>query len=268
MAVQNPAVSKIAALDLHPKCAGQDRTGSRRDVPESMKTMKALSAALILLAARAAIPQDADLQKVLSQMDASSTKFQDVQADIAVDNYTAVVQDHEMQKGITAFRRVGGSMEMASHLDSGQTSQKDLLYKNGELDVYSPQPQAQEMIFSAGANRAEFDSLLATGFGASGKDLAAAWTVTFQGIDQEVKTIDGTLTAKLDLVSKQESIRKNFSHLTIWVDLNRDISVKQIMVQPDGDSRTVTYTNIRYNKHPPASLFILQIPKGTRVQRH
>ncbi len=50
----------------------------------------------------------------------SSAKFQDVQADISVDNYTAVVKDHEDQKGITAFRRAGGAMEMAMVLDKGQ----------------------------------------------------------------------------------------------------------------------------------------------------
>jgi outer membrane lipoprotein-sorting protein len=228
-----------------------------------MKSMRVLSAALILLAAGAALAQDANLDKVLSQMDASSTKFQDVEADITVDNYTAVVQDHESQKGTTAFGRVGGSMEMVTHLDIGQPSEKDLLYKNGELDVYSPQPQPQEMIFSAGANKAEYDSLLATGFGAVGKDLAAAWTVTFQGME----SIDGIQTAKLDLVSKQANIRNNFSHLTIWVDLNRDISLKQVMVQPDGDSRTVNYSNIRYNKHLPNSLFTLHLAKGTQFQR-
>ena len=39
-----------------------------------MKSMRVLSAALILLAAGAALAQDANLDKVLSQMDASSTK--------------------------------------------------------------------------------------------------------------------------------------------------------------------------------------------------
>lgn len=228
-----------------------------------MKSMRVLSAALILLAAGAALAQDAGLDKLLSQMDASSTKFQDVEADITVDNYTAVVQDHESQKGTTAFGRVGGSMEMVTHLDIGQPSEKDLLYKNGELDVYSPQPQPQEMIFSAGANKAEYDSLLATGFGATGKELAAAWTITAKGTE----SIGGVPTVELDLVSKQQSIRNNFSHLTLWVDPARDISLKLIMVQPDGDSRTVMYSNIRYNAHPDAGLFTLKVARGTQVER-
>lgn len=206
----------------------------------------------------------ADLQSVMKQMDASAPKFQDLQADIAVDQYTAVVQEHEQQTGTTAFRRVaGGSLEMVMHLKgSNGAAASDLLYRNGELDLFQPAAKT-ETIATAGANRAEWDSMLATGFGPTSKDLNAAWNVTFQGMD----TINGVQTAKLDLVPKDQNIRNNFSHMTIWLDLNRDISLKQTLVQPDGDSRTVTYTNIRYNRHAPASLFELKVPKGTQVTR-
>lgn len=204
-----------------------------------------------------------DLQKVLSQMDASSAKFEDCQADLTADLFTQVVQDHEIQKGTTAFRRADGAMEMVTHIktDNGQPSERDLLYKDGQLYFYQPTIK-QETIFSAGANRGEYDSLLATGFGASGKELSSTWNVTFQGMD----TINGISAAKLDLVPKQQSIRNNVSHLTLWLDLTRDISLKQIFFQPSGDTRTVTYSNIRYNTHLPASLFELHVASGTQVQ--
>lgn len=228
-----------------------------------MKRKSWLLAAAIAVCSLTVSAQNADLQKVLNQMDASAAKFQNVQAEISVDNYTAVVQDHEIQKGTTAFRRVNGSMEMRTHLEaSGGGSATELLYKNGELDYYLPQSK-QETIFAAGANRQQYDSLLATGFGATGKDLSAAWTVTFQGMENA----GGVQVAKLDLVSKQENIRNNFSHITIWIDLSRDISLKQMMVQPSGDSRTVVYSNIRYNTRLPDSVFTLQVASGTQVQR-
>lgn len=208
-------------------------------------------------------PAAADLQSVMNQMNASASKFQDLQAEISVDQYTAVVQEHQMQTGTTAFRRVGGSLEMVTHLTaSNGAAASDLLYKNGELDVYQPAAKT-ETILAAGANRGEYDSMLATGFGATSKDLNASWDVTFQGME----AVDGVQTAKLDLVPKDQNIRSNFSHVIIWVDLSRDISLKQSMVQPDGDSRTVNYTNIGYNKRLPSSLFELKIPKGTQVTR-
>lgn len=234
-------------------------------MPESMMNMKGLIGVAALLAAFSSAPaasaQNMTLPEVYAQMDASAAKFQSVQADISVDRYVAIVQQHSTQTGTTTFLRTGGSIQMLMHLNAGSDDpETDLLYKNGELDVFQP-AQKQETILSAGANRGEYDSMLTTGFGANSKDLAANWDVTFQGME----TIDGVPTAKLDLVSKQQNIRNNFSHITIWVDLTRDISLRQVMYQPDGDARTATYTNIRYNKPVPEKLFTLHIPGGTQI---
>ena len=76
-----------------------------------MKTTTVFAAVVLFVAPCLGRSQDANLQKVYTQMDASAAKFQDVQADISVDNFTAVVQDHQMQKGSTAFRRAGSSIE-------------------------------------------------------------------------------------------------------------------------------------------------------------
>lgn len=220
----------------------------------------------VLLAGTDLRAQSQDLASVLKQMDASAARFQDVAADISVDNYTAVVQDHEFQKGTTAFRRANGGMEMVMHLTSAGNPYADLLYRNGQLDYYNP-AQKQETIFSAGANKQEYDGLLATGFGATGTDLQKSWTVSFQGMDKSVPTSTGAPTAKLDLVSKDAKIRESYSHLTLWVDLSRDISMKLAMFQPSGDSRTATYSSIQYNTHLSDSQFKLNIPKGTPVQQ-
>jgi outer membrane lipoprotein-sorting protein len=236
-----------------------------KEMPESMMNIKGVIGVAALLAAFAPAPvasaQNMTLQQVYAQMDLSAAKFQSVQADISVDRYVAIVQQHSTQTGTTAFLRAGGSIQMLMHLNAGSDDpETDLLYKNGELDVFQP-AQKQETILSAGANRGEYDSMLTTGFGASSKDLAANWDVTFQGME----TIAGITTAKLDLVSKQQNIRNNFSHITIWVDPARDISLRQVMYQPDGDARTATYTNIRYNKPVPEKLFALHIPGGTQI---
>jgi outer membrane lipoprotein-sorting protein len=198
-----------------------------------------------------------------AQMDAAARQFGSVEADISVDRYTVIVQEHSTQTGTTAMRRSGGSMEMAMHLSQGSDDPETyILYKDGEADVYYPAQKA-ETVISAGANRGEFDSMLTTGFGASSKDLAANWDVTFQGME----SVDNVPCARLDLVSKQQNVKNNFSHVTIWLDLTQDISRKVVMTQPDGDTRTATYTNIRYNKPVAEKTFTLNVPKGTQVTK-
>ena len=151
-------------------------------------------------AAISAGAQDAQLTKVLSQLDAASARFKSAQADFSQDQYTAIVQEHDVQKGTIAFRRDGGDVEMVLHIktENDQPAPKDVLYKGGVLDLYQPTIK-QETVLSAGKDRESFESYATLGFGASGKALAASWNVAYEGAD----TIDGTKVDKLNLEPKQ-----------------------------------------------------------------
>jgi outer membrane lipoprotein-sorting protein len=80
-----------------------------------------------------------------------------------------------------------------------------------------------------------------------------------------METIDGVQTAKLDLVSKLQSVRNNFSHVTIWVDPTRAISLKQVLFEPSGDSRTSYFRNVEYNKKILTSVFKIKTDTKTQV---
>jgi outer membrane lipoprotein-sorting protein len=216
----------------------------------------AVVTAMAVLGSAAALAQNAELQKVLSEMDAASAKFQSAQADFTADSYTAVVQSHDIQAGTIAFRRVGGATEMIMHVktDEGQPSLKDVLYKNGELAYYQPVVK-QETILKAGSN---YERYLTLGFGGSGKELAANWNINYLGTE----AINGVETAKLDLTPKTAS--DQFTHITVWIDPKRDVSLKQQVFQDSGDYRAAKYSNIRLND-VPAGTFTLQIAAGTQV---
>jgi len=219
-----------------------------------------LFAAILICVPFAASAQSADLQKILTQLDAASAKFQSAQADFVWDQYTAVVQSHDYQKGTIAFRRESGATEMIAHVkaENDQPAPKDVLYKSGELDFYQPALK-QVTIFKAGGN---IERYLTLGFGGSGKDLAATWNIASQGTE----TIDGVETAKLDLTPKQTGGNQQFTHITIWVDPKRGISLKQQVFQDSGDWRLATYSNIKLNS-VPASAFELQLAPGTQKIR-
>jgi outer membrane lipoprotein-sorting protein len=213
-------------------------------------------AAIAVLGSALAFAQNADLQKVLSQMDAASARFQSAQADFVADTYTAVVQSHDVQKGTIAFRRVGGATQMIMHVktDNGDASLKDVLYKNGQIDYYQPAVK-QETILKAGSN---YERYLTLGFGGSGKDLTANWNIKYLGTE----AVNGVEAAKLDLTPKVPS--DQFSHITVWIDAKRGVSLKQQVFQDSGDWRTAVYSNIQLNE-VPASAFTLAIAPGTQV---
>lgn len=224
-----------------------------------VKRMKVVAlGAVALLGSAAALGQNADLQKVLTQMDAASLRFKSAQADFSADSYTAVVDSHSVQKGTIAFRRTGSAVEMMMHVktEDGQPSVKDVLYKNGELDYYQPAVK-QETILKGGSN---YDRYFSLGFGGSGQDLVRDWNIKYLGTEQ----VNGTETAKLDLTPKTPS--DQFTHITIWIDTKRGVSLKQEVFQPSGDTRTAVYSNIKLND-VSASAFELHVASGTQVQR-
>ncbi len=210
-----------------------------------------LAAALALapLAAPTQAPAQSQLTSVLSQMDTASARFKNAQADVRYDNYTRVVNDHDIETGSIFIERTGSAEQMGAvfyNLGPDQkpasTPARIVNFDGSTLRIFTVGTN-QVDLFKAGANQARYDSFLTLGFGGSGKDLARAWNITDQGPD----TIDGVKTEKLDLVSKDASVKNMFTHITIWIDPARGVSLKQVFYAPSGDNRTATYSNIRLN---------------------
>lgn len=210
--------------------------------------MKKTIFALLLTVAPLALhaqPKPGDLDAILRQMDAASPRFKSAEADFEWDFYERVVRQTTTQHGDIYFKKNGANLEMgAKVLPPGA---KFLAFKGGKLAVFDPSTKDLK-IYDSGKNRAQLESFLTLGFGGSGSDLAKAWTVTYLGNEPLSDGKATVSTAKLDLVSKDPNVRNMFTHVTIWVDANRGISLKQQFFTPSDDYRTTIYSNIRYNQ--------------------
>jgi outer membrane lipoprotein-sorting protein len=202
-------------------------------------------------------------------MDAASARFKNVQADARYDQYTRVVNDHDISVGSLYVERKGSTVRMgavqynlASDGKPDKAPERIINFDGNNLRLYTP-GNGQVDVFKAGANQAKYDSFLTLGFGGSGKDLASTWNITDQGSE----TIDGVKTEKLDLVSKDAGVRNTFTHVTVWIDPARGVSLKQIFYAPGGDNRTTTYSNIRLNKNIDDKPYGIPT-KGVNVVNH
>jgi outer membrane lipoprotein-sorting protein len=205
----------------------------------------------------------ADLDKVIAQLNAAAVKFHSAQADFSWDVYQAVVQDHDIQTGTTYFERGSGTTQMAAEVkqENNRPAPKYVVYNGSQVQFYQPEIK-QMTIFRAGANRSQAESFLTLGFGGSGTELQANWEVTPLGREM----MNGVEVVKLDLKPKAANVQNTFTHVTIWVDPSRAISLKQIFFAPSGDLRTVTYSNIRYNQPIPKEVFHIKVAPGTTIQ--
>ncbi|HEY2038819.1 MAG TPA: outer membrane lipoprotein-sorting protein [Edaphobacter sp.] len=212
-----------------------------------MITLRRL-ATLVLLAAPLTLPaqvKPGELDSALRQMDAASAKFKSAEADFQWDFYELVVKETTTQHGNIYFKKNGAKLEMgAKILPPGA---KFLSYKDGKVALFDPGTKELKVL-SAGQNKTRFESFLTLGFGGSGADLAKAWDITKVGDEQLSDGSNNVQTTKLNLIPKDPDVKNMFTHVLIWVDLNRGISLKQQFFTPSGDYRTTTYTNIRYNQ--------------------
>jgi len=148
-----------------------------------------------------------------------------------------------------------------SSLQSLKPEPKFVLYSAGKVRMYQPKvDQVTEV--DLGKNHSDFANYVVLGFGGSGQDLQKVFDVTYGGPE----TINGVVTAKLQLVPKSEKVRNTYKQITLWIDLEKGISVQQQFFQPDGNYRLAKYTNIQVNgKKIPDEVFKLKTTSKTQV---
>jgi len=206
-------------------------------------------AAILLLVAPLTLPaqvKPGELDQALRNLDASSARFKSAEADFQKDFYERVVKETTTQHGSIYFKKNGTKLEMGARINP--PGAKFFSYKDGKLALFDPSTKDLK-VFTAEKNKAQYESFLTLGFGGSGTDLAKTWTVTDLGTEQMSDGSANVLVTKFDLVSKDPDVRNMFSHIYIWMDLNRAIALKQQFFTPSGDYQTATYTNIRYNQN-------------------
>jgi outer membrane lipoprotein-sorting protein len=203
-------------------------------------------------------PQASDeLQRVLAQMDQTAANFTTAQAAFEWDQYQKVVDEHDFQKGMVYFRRVGNEVQMAADI-SDPKPPKYVLFTDSKVEVYQPKID-QVTTYNTGKDRATIESFLVLGFGGSGKDMLKSFDVSYLGSEK----VDGIETAKLGLVPKSKA-RNTFDHILLWIDPTRGVSVQQQLFEPSGDYRLAKYSDIQLHQKISDSVFKLKTTGKTK----
>jgi outer membrane lipoprotein-sorting protein len=219
------------------------------------KLMLMASVAALLAASAFGQSKQGSLEEVLNLLDKTSASFKSVQTDFVWDQYMAVVNDTDRQTGVMYFRRAGDKVEMAAHI---REPAKYVLFADNKLQVYLPKAN-QVTVYEAGKNRADFEAYLVLGFGGRGHDLPKNFDVNYKGMEN----VDGKPTYKLELVPKSPKVKNMFGLITLWIDPQTGMSVKQQFKESGGDLRTATYTSIHVNQKLPDDAFKLPTTEKT-----
>jgi outer membrane lipoprotein-sorting protein len=256
------AVARALALDSQTHnvlvaTAGSGVLPGSAEQPHSRSTNSPASLVLLVVAAQPNPAENCPLDCVLRKMDESAANFQTAKADFVWDQYQKVVDETFTQKGTVYYRREGKAIEMMVEIKQPDTI--SVLYKDGKLQMYRRKIE-QVMEYPASNNRNEIESYLVLGFGGSGQDLTKSFEVSYLGEE----AVGGLRSAKLQLIPKNEKVRKNFSKILLWIDLSNAISVQQEFFLPEGDSRTAKYFSVQLKGKIGNDVFRLKTTSKTQ----
>jgi outer membrane lipoprotein-sorting protein len=201
-----------------------------------------------------------DKDQVLRQLDAAAANFRSTSADFQFDSVqTDPIPDKDIQQGTVYYERKRNSFQMAAHIRkiNGKAVPKIYAYSGGTLKLYE-QLIDQVTVFSK-AN--QFESYLMLGFGASGKELENKWDVKYLGSE----TLSGVKTEKLELVAKDPAVRKTIPKVTLWIDPEHGVSLKQLFDEGQGAYRVCVYFNFKFNQSLPSGAFNIKTDSKTHI---
>ena len=199
---------------------------------------------------------DADLEKVLSRMDATAAQFRTAEANFSWEQYQKVINDSDVEEGKIYFRRQGKDIQMMA--DISKPAPRQIFYSNGKVQLFEPKVN-RVTVYSPGKSRADVESFVVLGFGGGGHELLKTFDVKYLGTEN----LNGIETDKLELVPKSDRLRRMFERLVMWIDPKLGVAIQQKFFQPEGDYRLTKYSDIRLNQKIPDNVFKLKTDSKT-----
>ncbi len=200
-----------------------------------------------------------DTPAVLKRMNAESASFRVLTANMKEATYTAVLSDTTEESGKVWMRRSERGFQMRA--DISQPNQRSIGLQDGTAQIFYPKMNTVQ-IYDLGKNKGLVDQFLVLGFGSSGKDLQANYTVRAAGED----VIGGQKTTRLELLPKSKTMKEQITKVELWIPLDAGHPVQQKFSQPGGDYYLITYSDIQLKPNLPESDFRLKLPADVKKE--
>lgn len=212
---------------------------------------------LVPLAAHAAGTVD----DVLSMMDQGAAKFIALSGELTRITYTKVIDDKATEMGSILLKKQG-PRDLQVLINFATPDKKVVAFRGRKAEIYFPKMKTVQE-YDLGKHSNMVDQFLLVGFGTTGKDLKANYTVKYAGEE----TISGQKTHKLDLTPVKADIKDKLRKLELWIAENGTYPVQQKFLQSSGDYYVFTYSAVKLNPQVTDEQMRLNLPKGVKRER-
>jgi outer membrane lipoprotein-sorting protein len=200
------------------------------------------------------------LDELLSKMHAAGRAIKTYQAKVVQEKRYGQIGGGEVHRGDLAFRHEPQNRDKVRmrYYDSDGAVNQDVLIDGDRVTLYQPKiAQATETSRRAQAQKnPEFD-FIATPY-TSVASLKEHYSISYPR-DENLGSVS---TAVLELVPK---VKGSITGYTLWIDKSSWLPIKYRAVTQNGDTTSLTLSEIKINPKLLGDVFKLNLPKGTNV---
>lgn len=212
-----------------------------------------------LLGAFPGVPaRGATLDQILRAMDQNSASFQSMSSKIRRVAHTAVINESNVDSGVIYLKR-GKGRDLRMLVDLSEPDPKSVAFQNRKLEIYFPKIQTVQE-YDVGKNKDLLEQFLLLGFGSSGKELAAGYTMQALGSE----SIDGEKTTRIELTPKSRQVLEHLKKVELWISDSGGYPAQQKFYLQGGDYTLVTYSDIKMNPDLSDAALKLKLPRGVK----
>jgi len=197
-------------------------------------------------------------------MDQAAPAFRGATANLVLVNYTAILGDTTTERGTLKMQRwKPNDVRAIIDFSTLPENSRVVSFQGKTLKIYYPNTkEVQE--YAVGKNADVLNQFLLLGFGSSGKELQANYTISEMG--QE--TIAGRNTTKLQLIPKDPELKSKLSQVELWIPADATYPLQQKFSESkaSGNYRQVSYSDVKINPEMTGPLEF-KIPPNTAKKK-
>lgn len=200
------------------------------------------------------------LDQVLARMDRAAKDFKSMTADVTYVTHTEVLNENDKETGTITMKKVH-SGEVQGLVDFTAPDRKTIAFEKRTAREYLPKLKTVQ-VFDLKKHGEQIEQFIMIGFGTSGSELANDYDMTVLGTE----AWQGQQTVHLQLIPKSGDARQYVQKVELWIPAQGEpYPVHEKILEPSGDYRLVTYSNLKINPPLPGDALKLKVPPGVET---
>ena len=213
-----------------------------------------------LLVGSANLPAE-NTEAILTRMNDIAATFKAMSSHVSMTTYTKVIDDTTVEAGTLEMQRQPGKPTRALLKLSGQGDSHVVFLFDNKVQLYTPKAKLLKT-YNVSKSSSLVDQFLLLGFGSSGKELMQSYDISNAGTEK----ISDQETTHLVLVPKAKEVKEKLAKVEVWIPVGKAYPVQQKFIEPNGNYRITTYSELAINP-PMRGTLEFKAPPGTKKEQ-